>query len=73
MLADYDSLRQLPLIEKLRVVEASWDDIASSNEVFPVPPWIRGEVEARLAESANDPAAIMTREQVWQRVDEMRG
>jgi putative addiction module component (TIGR02574 family) len=73
MLVDYDSLRQLPLAEKLRVVEALWDDIAASSEEFPVPPWIRGEVESRLAETASDPTSVMTRDEVWRRVEEQRG
>lgn len=73
MLADFDNLRQLPLVEKLRVVEALWDDIANSDEEFPMPPWLRGEVEDRIAELGRDPSAVITREEVWRRVDEQRG
>jgi putative addiction module component (TIGR02574 family) len=73
MHADLDTLRQLPLAEKLRVVEALWDDIASSTEVLPLPAGVRDEVDRRLAEHEKDPAAALTREQVWQQVDEKRG
>jgi putative addiction module component (TIGR02574 family) len=73
MSADLDSLRQLPLAEKLRVVEALWDDIAVSTEDFPLPAWLRSEIEQRLAEHEKDPAAVLTRAQLWQRVDEKRG
>jgi putative addiction module component (TIGR02574 family) len=73
MNAGLDHLRQLPLAEKLRVVSVLWDDIAVSSEEFPVPSWIRDEVEFRLSEHEKDPAATLTQEQLWQRVDEKRG
>ena len=73
MHTDLDSLRQLPLAEKLRVVEVLWEDIAASTEDFPVAAWLRDEVERRLAEHEKAPDATLTREQLWQRVDEKRG
>jgi putative addiction module component (TIGR02574 family) len=73
MSADLDNLRQLPLAEKLHVVEVLWDDIATSNEDFPFPAWLRDEVAQRLAEHEKNPAAIITRKELWQRVDEKRG
>jgi putative addiction module component (TIGR02574 family) len=73
MHADMDNLRQLPLAEKLHVVEVLWEDIASSTEEFPLPAWLRTEVQERLTEHEKDPAATLTREQLWQRVDEKRG
>ena len=73
MHADLDNLRLLPLAEKLRVVEALWEDIALSTEEFPLPLALRGEVELRLTEHAKDPSASLTLAQVWQRVDEKRG
>ena len=73
MHADFDNLRQLPLAEKLRVVEVLWEDIAVSTEDFPLPTWIRDEVERRLADHDRDPSAALTREELWQRVDERRG
>jgi putative addiction module component (TIGR02574 family) len=73
MYADFDSLRELPLAEKLRVVETLWDDIAASDEEFPVPPWFRNEVESRLAEAESDPSSLITRDELWRRVEKMRG
>jgi putative addiction module component (TIGR02574 family) len=73
MHADIDSLRQLPLAEKLRVVEALWEDIAVSTEDFPLPSWLREEVEQRLAEYDSDPNTALTREEMWKQVDERRG
>jgi hypothetical protein len=71
MLVGFDSLRNLPLVEKLHVVEVLWEDIAESDEQFPMPPWLRGEVENRIA--AADPAESLTREEVWRRAEELRG
>jgi putative addiction module component (TIGR02574 family) len=73
MNVDLDSLRLLPLAEKLRVVEILWEDIASSAEVLPVQAWMRYEVQQRLVEHDKDPDTALTREQLWQRVDEKRG
>jgi putative addiction module component (TIGR02574 family) len=68
MHADLDSLLQLPLAEKLRVVEVLWEDIAASAEEFPLPDWLRTEVERRLAEHQSDPSATLTRGELWQQV-----
>jgi putative addiction module component (TIGR02574 family) len=73
MQADLETLRQLPLAEKLRVVEFLWDDIATSTEQFPLPAWLRTEVEQRLADYENDPSATLTREELWQQVNDRRG
>jgi putative addiction module component (TIGR02574 family) len=63
----------LPLAEKLRVVEALWEDIAASTEAYPLPSWMRDEVEQRLNAYDQDPATAITREELWQRVSEKRG
>jgi hypothetical protein len=34
---EVEHLRQLPIAEKLRVVEELWDDIGQSDESFPLP------------------------------------
>ncbi len=71
--ADLDSLRQLPITEKLRVVEVLWDDIATSTEEFPLSPPLRGEVERRIFEYDRDPSTAITREDLWRQVDGKRG
>lgn len=73
MHADFDHLRLLPLAEKLQIVEILWTDIATSDEEFPLPDWLHTETEQRLAEHDKDPTVALTREEVWQRVDEKRG
>jgi putative addiction module component (TIGR02574 family) len=73
MLADFDHLRQLPIADKLRIVEALWDDICESDEPFPISESIHAEVERRCAESKRNPSALLTRDELWRRVDENRG
>ncbi len=73
MSADLDSLRQLPLAEKLHVVQVLWDDIAESSEEFPLPSWLRSEVEQRLSDHDKDPSEVLTLDQLWQHVDDKRG
>jgi putative addiction module component (TIGR02574 family) len=73
MLADLDSLRQLPLADKLRVVEVLWDDIAASTEEYPLPGWLRAEIQHRVAEHQTNPTTTLTQEELWQQVDKLRG
>jgi putative addiction module component (TIGR02574 family) len=62
-----EQLRQLPVTEKLRVIEDLWDDIAASGERFPLPAWHRAEVDRRAAELEADPSNALTREELWRR------
>lgn len=73
MLADFDSLRQLPIAEKLRVIEFLWDEISASPEPMPLQDWDRAEIERRWAEVEADPSSTITEEEMWRRVDEARG
>lgn len=68
-----EHLRQLPIREKLRVVEELWDDIAASGERFPLPEWHRQEAGRRAAELEADPSIALGREELWRRVDESDG
>lgn len=43
-------IRKLDVTEKLLLVEEVWDEIASSNEVLPLPEWQKKELEKRLNE-----------------------
>lgn len=73
MLAGFEHFRNLPIADKLRLVEEMWDDIATSKEPLPVPDWIHEEVARRVAESDRDPGGLLTSEELWRRVDENRG
>jgi putative addiction module component (TIGR02574 family) len=68
-----EHLRQLPINEKLRVVEELWDDIAASGERFPLPEWHRKEAVRRAEELEADPSIALTREEVWRRVKMANG
>ena len=70
---DAEHLRQLPIVEKLRVVEELWDDIAASGERFPLPLWHRDEAQRRAEELESDPTIALTREELWRRVEESKG
>ena len=50
MHVNLESLRQLPLDEKLHIVQVLWEDIVASSEEFPLPAWLGDEVADRLAE-----------------------
>ena len=67
--SEFDRLRKLSIAEKLRVVEALWDEIGDSGERFPLPEWHRAEVERRAAELEADPSIALSREELWRRVD----
>jgi putative addiction module component (TIGR02574 family) len=73
MHADFEHLRQLPIAEKLRIVEALWDDICESQEPIPLHPWQIEEVKRRAAELDANPDLAITEEELWRRVDELRG
>lgn len=73
MLADIPNYHQLSIAAKLKLVGEIWNDIAASNEPFPIEEWDRMELEQRIAESKADPAGLLTREEMWRRVDETRG
>lgn len=73
MNARLDELRKLPIAEKLRIVEALWDDIAASKDPHVVRDWHIAEAKRRDAELDADPGIALTRDQLWQRVDELNG
>ncbi|MBA4104519.1 MAG: Addiction module component, CHP02574 [Pirellula sp.] len=73
MLADIPNYDQLSIAAKLQLVDEIWKDIATSGEPFPSDEWDRAELEQRVAESKADPSGLLTREEMWRRVDEPRG
>lgn len=73
MLADYENLRQLPVLEKLEVIDLLWKDIASANEPPQISQEVRSEIERRSAEMDATPKLGLTEEELWERVDQLRG
>ncbi len=69
-----DQLFQLPVSERLQLVQDLWDSIDATRENMPVQDWHRELVKARLGEfEGREEQVGISREQVWQRVDERRG
>lgn len=73
MLAGFEHFRQLPMADKLQLLEEMWNDIAMSGDSVPASEWHRAEAERRVAESKSNPSALLTEDEVWRRVDESRG
>ncbi|MBM83648.1 MAG: Addiction module component, CHP02574 [Planctomycetaceae bacterium] len=69
MSIDMTEFRKLPISEKLRLVEALWDDIASSDEPIVLQPWQHDEATRRAADLKADPSITIDREELWRRVD----
>lgn len=44
------AVSELPFAEKLRLVEALWDDLASSPDRIPVPDKVKAELDRRYQE-----------------------
>jgi putative addiction module component (TIGR02574 family) len=41
-------IHQLPLSEKLQIMEAIWEDLRSQADALPVPDWHKNLLDARL-------------------------
>ena len=69
MSIDLTDLRNLPVSEKLRIVEVLWDDIGASDEPIVLQSWQRDEAERRSAELKADPSKAIDRDELWRRVN----
>lgn len=69
MSIDMSELHNLPIEEKLRIVEALWDDIGASDEPIVLQPWQRDEARRRSAELKADPSIAIDRDELWRRAD----
>ena len=69
MSTDIDQLRQLPIADKLRLVEELWDDISSSDEPLVVREWHQAEARRRDAELESNPDLAISRDELWKRVE----
>ena len=58
MSIDLTDLHNLPVSEKLRIVEALWDDIGASDEPIVLQPWQRDEAQRRSSEMEADPGEV---------------
>ncbi|MBL8496689.1 addiction module protein [Nitrosomonas sp. JL21] len=55
---------QLPVQERIRLVELIWDSVAAVPEAVEISPELKAELEARLAEFEENPDAGFSWEQV---------
>lgn len=67
-----ETLRTLPVAEKLRVLEELWDDIGRSGEALPLPDAAIQEAKRRRDEMIANSELGLTHEQVWSRIREAR-
>ena len=73
MSIELQELRRLPIADKLRLVEQLWDDIAASEEPFPLQPWHQEEAQRLAEELDRNPELALTRQEVWKQVGEGHG
>jgi putative addiction module component (TIGR02574 family) len=59
---------ELPVAERVLLVEAIWDSIAAVPEALPLTEWQRKELDRRLAEYEADPDSGSTLEEVFARI-----
>ena len=67
-------LSQLPVAERLELVQELWDSIGEAQEQLPVQEWHRQLALARLADLDGREEEIgLSEEEVWNRVEQSRG
>lgn len=59
---------ELPVAERMQLVEAIWDSISAAPESLPLTQWQREELDRRLAEYEADPASGSSLEEVFARI-----
>ena len=69
MSVDISDLRNLPIAEKLRIVELLWDDISAADEPIGLQSWQFDEATRRSSELKADPSIAIDRSELWRRVD----
>ena len=50
-------MRELPVSDRLRLIEELWDSLDNEIEALPLPDWHKTELDKRLAAHEADPAA----------------
>jgi len=61
---------QLPVQERIRLVELIWESVAAMPEAVEISPELKAELEARLAEFEENPDAGFSWEQVKSRLND---
>jgi len=70
MAQDFDpaALRELPVAERLRLIEDLWDSIDAEADSLPLPDWHRAEIDRRLDTLDTTGAVGAPWEEVRQRI-----
>lgn len=53
---DLDTVRRLPVSERIRLVEAIWDSVASDTADIELPAWQADELDRRMADMQRNPS-----------------
>lgn len=64
MKIDLDEVLRLPVVERLRLVEAIWDSIAEQSDAVPLTDAQRAELDRRVAEHEADPDDVVPWEDI---------
>ena len=67
-----ETIRELTAVDKLRLVERIWDDLAANEGMIPLPDWAVEEAARRRDEMLANPKLGFSHEEVWKRIDELR-
>ena len=67
------ALRQLPLPERLQLVEDLWDSIAEDQDSLPDPPQVVEELRRRKASLSNNPASAISWDKAKDRIRSRHG
>jgi putative addiction module component (TIGR02574 family) len=59
---------ELPVAERMQLVEVIWDSISAAPESLPLTQWQRDELDRRLTEYEADPSSGSSLEEVFARV-----
>ncbi len=65
---DLASVLELPLQERLQIVEAIWDSVAFESKDLDLQPWQSTELDRRVAEFETDPTEGVPWAEVQRRV-----
>lgn len=66
--ANFAPLFELSVPQKLQLVEDLWDSIAAVPDSVPVPEWQKAELDRREAEHLRNPDAVLSWEEVKERM-----
>jgi len=68
-----EHIQRLPIADRLWLVEQIWDGIGASDEPLVLRDWHRSRAKRRSDEIERDPSIGISREELWNRVDNADG